>query len=64
MKTWQKGTAKWRRKFKKGTAAYDRRKRTQHFQRLAAAKPKKERDTNGRKYLHPERHRRIVRAAE
>lgn len=64
MKTWQKGTAKWRRKFKKGTAAHDRRKRTQYFQRLAAAKPKKERDTNGRKYLHPERHRRIVGVAE
>ena len=64
MKTWQKGTAKWRRKFKKGTATYDRRKRTQYFQRLAAAKPKKERDTNGRKYPRPERRRKIVRAAE
>ena len=49
MKIYKKGTAAWRRKFKKGTAAYYRRKRTQRFQRLAAARLKKEQDMNGRK---------------
>ena len=61
MKIYKKGTAAWRRKFKKGTAAYYRLKRTQRFQRLAAARLKKERDMNGRKRLHPERKRTIRR---
>lgn len=61
MKIYKKGTAAWRRKFKKGTAAYYRRKRTQHFQRLAAARLKKERDMNGRKRLYPKWNRTIRR---
>ena len=43
--------------YKKGSAAYSRQKKTQKDQAAAAARPKKPLDQNGRKYLHPERHR-------
>jgi len=43
--------------YKPGSAAYSRQKETQRFQRIAAAKQKPERRTDGKKYLYPERHR-------
>ena len=43
--------------YKKGSAAYARQKKTQKDQAAAAARPKKPLDKNGRKYLHPERHK-------
>ena len=46
---------------KKGSAAYARAMETRMFQRLAAARPKPERRTDGQKYLHPERRRNIQR---
>lgn len=42
--------------YKKGSAAYSRQKKTQKDQAAAAARPKKQLDQHGRKYLHPERH--------
>ena len=46
-------------KYKMDSAAWRRQKETQMYQRIAAEKPKPERRTDGQKYLHPERHRRI-----
>lgn len=43
-------------KYRKGSAAYDRQKKTQKAQAAAAARPKKPRDTHGRRFLHPENH--------
>ena len=43
--------------YRQGSAAYARQKETQRNQRIAAEKPKPERDTHGQKYLHPERRR-------
>ena len=43
--------------YKKGSAAYRRQKKTQKDQAAAAARPKKQLDQHGRKYLHPERHK-------
>ena len=62
MKIYNKGTAAWRRKFKKGTAAFSRRKTTQAFQRAAEARREKERNMNGRKHPHPRPARTIRRA--
>ena len=42
--------------YKKGSAAYARQKKTQKDQAAAAARPKKPRDTHGRRFLHPENH--------
>lgn len=42
--------------YKPGSAAYNRKKETQYFQKVAAAKPKPERRTDGKKYIYPERH--------
>lgn len=42
--------------YKKGSAGYDRQKKTQMFQAIAAMKPKPARRTDGQKFLHPERH--------
>jgi len=42
--------------YKKGSAAYSRQKKTQRDQAAAAARPKKPRDTHGRRFLHPENH--------
>ena len=43
--------------YKKGSAAYNRQKKTQKDQAAADARPKKPLDQHRRKYLHPERHR-------
>ena len=43
--------------YKKGSAGYNRQKKTQKAQAAAAAMPKTERRTDGQKYLHPERHK-------
>ena len=43
--------------YKKGSAGYNRQKKTQKAQAAADARPKKPLDQHGRKYLHPERHR-------
>ena len=43
--------------YKIGTAAWNRQKQTQRFQRIAAERQKPERRTDGQKYLHPERRR-------
>ena len=42
--------------YKKGSAGYNRQKKTQKAQAAAAARPKKPLDQHGRKYLHPENH--------
>jgi len=39
--------------YKIGSAAYRRQKETQRYQRIAAARPKPERDMHGRKRIHP-----------
>ena len=39
--------------YTRGSAAYKRQKETQRFQRIAAARPKPERRTDGRKRIHP-----------
>ena len=43
--------------YKKGSAGYNRQKKTQREQAAAAARPKKPLGRNGQKYLHPERRR-------
>ena len=43
--------------YKKGSAAYNRQKKTQKAQAAAAARPKQPLDQHGRRFLHPERHR-------
>lgn len=47
--------------YKSGSAAQRRKKETQRNQMLAAARPKPERRSDGQKYLHPERHKKITR---
>ena len=42
--------------YKIGSAAYKRQKETQRNQQKAAAREPAPRRTDGRKYLHPERH--------
>ena len=41
--------------YRKGSAAYNRQKKTQREQAAAAARPKKPLGRRGQKYLHPER---------
>ena len=40
--------------YKKGSAAYNRQKKTQKDQAAAAARPKKPLDQHGRRFLHPD----------
>ena len=54
-------TGKKKRIYRKGSAAYSRAMETRMYQRIAAARPKPERRTDGQKYLHPERHRKTAR---